>query len=72
MLITEKTLQSAIEVFLKEAHIPRPQGWSVNMDTALINHVIVPAFFKALHEIEDVSPCYGFDLKNVKPNQQEV
>ena len=68
MLLTEHTLKAAIETFLKEAHIPRPRGWSIAMDEVWLNHVCVPAFYKALQEIEEVQPSHGFDLENVYPN----
>jgi hypothetical protein len=69
MLLTNENLQKAIEVFLQEAHVPRPAGWSVNMDTAYLNRVIAPAFYRALQEIEGVDPCYGFNLRDIHPNQ---
>jgi hypothetical protein len=72
MLLTTQTLQRAVEVFLKEAHIPRPKYWSVDHDVLFLNNVIVPAFYKALQEIEEVQPCFGFDLNNVKPNRRKA
>jgi hypothetical protein len=69
VLLTNETLQAAIEVFLREAHIPRPRNWTPDWDKQFVNRHIVPAFYKALQEIEEVWPCVGFDLKKIHPNQ---
>jgi hypothetical protein len=44
-------------------HIPRPKHWSIAADKAWIEHILKPAFLKALREIEDVSPCHGMDIE---------
>jgi len=67
MLVCEDSLEKAIHRFLEVARIPVPPYWSTNKDKAIVRWKIVPAFFEALKEIEDVDVCCGFDLSKVNP-----
>ena len=71
MLLTEESLRRAIKVFLREAKIPCPDRWSKIMDAAYQDIMVVPAFLKALQEIERVDTCAGFNLANVQPSLLE-
>lgn len=62
MLITEQSIARAMRVFILNARIPRPPGWTMEQDKIAITNRLFPAFLKALSEIEDVKPCHGFDL----------
>ena len=72
MIISESSLKRAIETFIHEACIPRPGSWkgkwSAKLDGTFLNRLVVPAFLKALEEIEEVRLCHGFDIDRVQPN----
>ena len=63
MLVCESSLRAAVETFLSEAGIPRPERWSLEKDHAFLVNRIYPAFLKALEQIEPVQLCHGFDLE---------
>jgi hypothetical protein len=65
MLVTELTLKKAFKKFWNEVKMPRPSYWSKELDRSFVEEFALPAFLKALEEIEDVDPCTGFDLKNI-------
>ena len=64
MLVCEQDLEKAIQTFLNELKIPRPDCWSKNYDLAF-KRAAVPAFISALEEIDDIDYCYGFDVTKV-------
>lgn len=62
MLLTEQSLKQAIRTFMITAEIPLPYGWDMSMQKMFIQSNVFPAFVKALGEIEEVKPCFGFDI----------
>ncbi len=65
MLVSETSIEKALSVFLKEARIPRAGEVTAKMDAAWMNLRLVPAFLKALEEIEEVDYGYGFDASKI-------
>jgi len=64
MLVSERSLETAIREFFHEMKIPRPSHWSKNMDYLFLKKA-VPSFILALEKIEPIDFCYGFDADNV-------
>ncbi len=69
MLVSETAIECALNVFLKEAHIPRSEEVTVAMDAAWMRTYLVPAFLKALEEIESIEYSYGFDASKIDVEQ---
>jgi len=65
MLVCETSIERALGIFLSEARIPRAGEVGVAMDAAWMRARLVPAFLKALEEIEAVEYCYGFDASKI-------
>ena len=72
MLVCEDSLEKAIYRFLQLAELPIPKGWNTTKDRAIVRWKIVPAFYEALKEIEEVNVCYGFDLSKVNPLELNI
>ena len=64
MLLSEQSLEKAINTFFHEIKLPRPRGWSLLFDKMILKKA-VPAFIEALKEIEKIDYCYGFDESKV-------
>lgn len=73
MRITENAFNRAVETLCQRMHAPRPGqwkgGWDVELDGKWVEYCLKPAFLKALEEIEEVDPCYGFDLDGIRQGQ---
>ena len=64
MLLTEKSLLNAISLLLEKSFIPRPCNWTLEKDREWKMNFI-NAYFESLKKIEEVDPCFGFDIKKI-------
>ena len=69
MLVSETDVERALDVFLREAQIPRHAMWSKKWEARVMQLRIIPAFLKALEAIEPVDYCYGFDASKIDVEQ---
>ena len=65
MLVSESNMAVAVRTLLNVAGFPRPENWTPLYDNVFIRNKIIPAFLKALEEIEPVRLCYEFNNDTV-------
>jgi hypothetical protein len=59
--ISESRLEEVVDIFLKEAKLPRPQGWSKSDDIALKRRCL-SAFLIAINRLTPVQTVQDFNL----------